>query len=138
MSRTRYRAEPEGTVQLSPTAVAAVPNCHELSKNISWIPHQLPTRQSCCPFIGDQCGRSLKQTSAKSSWPIGASLHVTSDRRFLQSCSDHRMRCNSQPTQAWLTAPCSGRWTNGRKQPFAGTERGREALTKRQRAIITF
>ena len=34
-------------------------------------------------FIGDQCGWSLKQTTAKSTLPIGASLHMTNR----QSCN---------------------------------------------------
>ena len=39
-------------------------------------------------------------------------------------------------TQAWLTMPCLGCWTNGRKKPFARiTEQKREALIKCQQQL---
>ena len=54
-------------------------NCHELllllSPTVSWISHQLPTRQSCCPFIGNQCEQSLKHDFSESQladWRIAA------------------------------------------------------------------
>ena len=74
-------------------------------------------------FIGGPSGRSLNQTSAKSTLPIGASLHVTNR----PSC-DH----------SWPMMPCLWYWMNGRKQPFARiTERKREALIKQQQQPST-
>ena len=58
----------------------AVTNGQELSPSGAFT-----NRQEGGPpvlFIGDQCGRSLKQTSAKSTLPIGTSLHVTSNCQF--------------------------------------------------------
>ena len=54
-------------------------HCHQLplllSPTISRISHQLLTRQSCCPFIGDQCGWSLKHPFSQTQlayWHIAA------------------------------------------------------------------
>ena len=99
----------------------------------SWKQLRIITGNHCLIWSVIQCD------SAKSSLPIEVFLHETSNHPFSRSFSpDHRTRCNSQLTQAWLTMTCSGCWTNAGKQPFAGTnERKHEALTKRQHAIIT-
>ena len=60
--------------------------------------------------IGVRCERRQNQTQAKSSLPIGTSLHVPShcqsrDHPFLPRAS-----CNPQSTQAQSTTPCMGRW----------------------------
>ena len=69
--------EPSGAVSNCHQMSGTVTNCEELSGIVT--NHQ----ESSPPilFIGNQCGRSLKQTSAKSTLPIGASLHVTCSRQ---------------------------------------------------------
>jgi len=140
--------QPSGAMRSCNQWLGAVRNCQEISPIVSSCKELSPTVRSCrepsgtvinCHeggppilFIGNQCGRNLKQTSAKSTLPIGASVLVTNrqphDHSFLA-----RARCNTKSTQDWLTMPCLGCWTNGRKQPFARiTEQNREALTKRQ------
>ena len=139
-----------------PSAVSLTNSDQDLSPTVIRISHQLSSGSltNCHQDLSPTANKAVllsfyrqpvwaegasSTTLAKSSLPIGALLHVTSNRPFSQSfSSDHRTRCNSQLTQAWLTTPCSGCWTNARKQPFARTtERKHEALIKRQRAIIT-
>jgi len=90
------------------------------------------------PLQATSVSRASNTTSAKSSLPIGSSLHMTSNRPFSWSFSpDHQTRCNSQLMQAWLTSPCSGRWTSTRTQPSAGTIEQKRSTHRTSTAIIT-
>ena len=108
----------------------ALRNCHQLSGIVTNCQDDGPP----VLFIGDQCGRSLKQTPAKSSLPIGALLRVTSNHQSRDCPFLTRARRNPQSTQAQSTTPCLGRWTSTKGRPFAGiAERKCGALTRRQR-----
>ena len=100
------RAEPAGTVQPSPTIRsrnqrAAVRSCQEPSPTV---------RTTVLPsfFIGNQCGRSLKQTSQiqLAYWRIAARDLQPSISR--SSLLHHRARRNPQSTQARPTTPLWG------------------------------
>ena len=75
-AKNQVRAEPAGTVQPSPTIrrnnsptvtdSPTVRNCHQLTE-----------KRSSRPFYRQPVWADLKQTSAKSTLSIGASLHVT-------------------------------------------------------------
>ena len=64
-------------------------------------------------FIGDQSGQSLKQTSAKSTLPIGALLHVTSNRQIRNHSFLVQPDTNkSQPASIELPNFDGKRWTS--------------------------
>ena len=117
----------------------AIRSCQEPSPTVIRISHQLPSGQSCRPFIGDQCGRSLKHDFSQiqlAYWRIPARDLQPSILVFILSRISNEMQL---PINTGLAHNAMfGALNKRQKATFAGTtERKHDAPTERQRATIT-